>query len=208
MILAMYVPTLFALGIVVMVRLLTGIRISHFTEDPAQIMGAPFYVGILSNVGVLLWCSCAAICYFASRALAKAAADREWRLYFFAAGIVTTILLVDDFFQVHEQILRNYLHVPEKAIFGSYVIMMVWLMAKFWKTIMKTDFLLLLLAYGLFALSLIFDLMPHGPSGHYLLEDGAKLAGIVTWFTYFARVASREVAGRLGGSNRATDPFQ
>ena len=35
-----------------------------FTRDPLSIVGAPVYIGILSNLGILFWAAGATICFF------------------------------------------------------------------------------------------------------------------------------------------------
>ena len=45
--------------------------ISHFTRDPLRIAEAPLYYGIVSNIGILFWCTSAVICLFTSAILCK-----------------------------------------------------------------------------------------------------------------------------------------
>ncbi len=64
---AVYTPTFLALVILVVVSLqTTGIPIAYLTRDSAAAAEAPFYAGIYSNIGILFWCSAAAICLFSA----------------------------------------------------------------------------------------------------------------------------------------------
>jgi hypothetical protein len=47
----------------------TGIPTTDFTRDPTALMGAPFYTGWVSTVGVLLWAAAAAIALFVASLL-------------------------------------------------------------------------------------------------------------------------------------------
>ena len=54
------------------------------------------YFGFFSNLGVLLWCSAASVCLFASMLLIQRKADRHQILFLVSAGIFTGLLLFDD----------------------------------------------------------------------------------------------------------------
>ena len=60
---------------------------------------------------------------------------------------------------------------------------------------MRTEFSLLLLALIFFAISIAVDQVKghiHIPA-YYTYEDGSKLFGILSWFSYFVRLAMREL---------------
>jgi hypothetical protein len=59
-----YLPALAALLGVGLLAWITGQRPWYFTSDPFVLGHLPFYAGILSNVGILLWSASAAICFF------------------------------------------------------------------------------------------------------------------------------------------------
>jgi hypothetical protein len=101
--------------------------------------------------------------------------------------------LLDDLFLLHEEVFPYYLNIPEKLVFVGYGMIISLYLVKFRKIILKTEFLFLILAFGFLGLSVIIDLLPIatrllGNQGEFLLEDGFKLMGIISWFTYFARV--------------------
>ena len=43
-----------------------GMALAHFTRDPLAVMGGAAYIGVLSNVGIVLWISAAAAALTAS----------------------------------------------------------------------------------------------------------------------------------------------
>ena len=61
-----YLPALAVLVGIAFAALATGRRAWFFTNDPFVLGNLPFYAGILSNFGILLWSATAAICFFAS----------------------------------------------------------------------------------------------------------------------------------------------
>ena len=70
------------------------------------------------------------------------------------------------------------------------------------KAILANDSLLLILALVFFTVSVAadFDMLP---GGGFTVEDGAKLMGIVSWFTYFVRFSAREARSfRAGGGSQ------
>ncbi|MCX9011035.1 MAG: hypothetical protein OIN66_07930 [Candidatus Methanoperedens sp.] len=189
-----YVLTLSILFIVVTIHQQTKTSISDLTRDPASVMGAPFYVGLLSNIGILLWSASAAICLFCSAVLRKDTNNRELPLFLLFSGIITSIFLLDDLFFFHENIYPAYFNVSEKTVYLAYAIIVSLYLVRFRVTIFGTEFLLLLFAFVFFGLSVILGMkLIDLPASYYLFKDGAKLFGIVTWSTYFTRIGLRHV---------------
>jgi len=186
--LIVYAISFFILLGVLIVNLQYNIPISNFTRDPTAIMNAPFYIGIVSNLGILLWSFSAAVCFFCFAILRKDANNKELISFLFFSGIITSILMLDDLFLFHEQIFPVYLQISEKYVLFGYGIILLLYLARFMRIILKTEFLLLLFAIGFFSLSLIWDLeLFHSPAP-FLFEDGFKLFGIFSWFAYFIRI--------------------
>jgi len=113
---AVYILTLAVLCVFAILSLQTEIPISYFTRDPSAIMGAPFFIGLFSNVGILFWCSSAAICLFTFAVLRKDFDNRELSSFFLFSGLITSILLLDDLFLFHEEVCLKYLHIPEEVV--------------------------------------------------------------------------------------------
>lgn len=194
-----YIPALLALLALALGSRLAGISISYFTRDPSAIMGAPFYIGLLSNLGILLWCSAAVICLFSFIIFRGVVKHAEFSSFFLFSSVLTAILLFDDLFLIHESVFPQYLNIPEKLFYVSYVIALIAYLARFRKTILKTEFLLLLLALNFFGLSIITDLFQQTfhllrPGLANLIEDFSKFLGILSWCTYFVRVCTKQVS--------------
>ena len=192
-----YIPTVVVL---IIIKLQNVISVRHLTRDPLAIVKQPFYLGIISNLGILLWCSAAAICFFTFVVLRKDFEQRIPKSFLLFSGLVTSVLLFDDFFLLHEDFFPNYLLVPEKIAYLGYGIMLSLYLIGFRKVILRTEFIPLLLAIGWFGFSVLVDSgkipLPssiRGGEGEFLLEDGSKLLGIVSWFVYYTMVCIKQV---------------
>lgn len=186
---AVYTPVIVLFAII---SLQTKIPVPNLTRDPLAITKAPFYFGAISNIGILFWCSAVAICFFSFRLLSDIGRNKEFQRFFLFSGGITSILLLDDLFLVHEAVFPYYLNLPEKLAFVGYGMIISLYLIKVRKTILKTEFILLNLAFCFLGLSVTIDFFPiftrlFGNEGEFLLEDGFKLLGIISWFTYFAR---------------------
>lgn len=169
----------------------SGIPISHFTRDPASVMNAHFYTGILSNIGILFWCIAATTCLFACLLLIKLRGETAEAYFLLYFGTLSAMLLIDDFFLLHE-ILSDLIFKSERLVYLMYMLILGYGLVYFRQLILRTDFKLLTISLGFFSASVVFDLLPEGWSAwHHLLEDGAKFMGIVVWCNYFAKISWR-----------------
>jgi len=180
-------PVVLALGGLALVRKFTGIPLPVFMEDPAATMETPFYVGIVSNVGILLWCASAAICFFCAAILLRDKDDRNRQTFFFCSGLMLSLLLLDDLFMMHESILPDYLGIPQNLVQASYVAMALLYVWRFWKMIFNAHHTMLFLAFGLLGFSVLCDVVPFRVTAHLLFEEGSKLLGITSFLIYFAK---------------------
>jgi hypothetical protein len=164
-----------------------------FTGDPAAITNQPFYLGAFSNIGILFWCAASTICFFASALLKDLPNKIQDRRFLFNSGLVTTLLLLDDLFLLHEDVLPRKFGIPEKMVYVAYAVIVAFYLLRFSKNIVQTNFIPLFLAFGLFAMSVLNDktkfFIDYSQDLHSVAEDGSKLLGIFCWFIYFAVVS-------------------
>lgn len=193
-ILMIYIPTFLVLLTVGFISWRTSIPIMDFTRDPASILDAPVYLGIISNIGILFWAAGATVCFFSAAIINQV--KHESRAFYFLlfGGIITTILLADDFFLFHERIFPQYLNTSESQAFLIYLLILLAYLIIFRKKIMTTDFMLLGLSLLGFAMSAIVDeIFVDHFRGKFLAEDGFKLLGILTWAAYFMTVGITDI---------------
>lgn len=198
-----YIPIVILLTLVALVGYYQDISVAVFTRDPAvtviESKISPFidpkynpFLGIVSQVGVLFWCITASLCIFCSRIISqKNYLANSWTDFLRFFGFLTLILLLDDLFLLHESVIPELFKIPEKITYLGYMSLCIWGLIKFRQVILKTEWIILLLSFFWFFCSIITDSLPFLRSFYYiqyLLEDGFKLLGIVSWFYYFLRV--------------------
>ena len=171
--------------IIVVLALQTFVPFDRLSRDPLAVVGrsGAFHLGFLSNVGVLLWCATAAICLYGAARLHAHGLSPASASFLAYAGLLTGLLLLDDFFMLHEAA-NLYLGLKNVAFYMPYVLLMIGYVAWFRSTILSLGWGLLLLSVALFALSIAVDFLGSSATmsqGYWLLEDGAKFIGIAAW---------------------------
>ena len=140
-----------------------------------------FYYGAVSNLGVLMWASTAAICLFAAAVLAFSHGFSNDARALLLAGLLTGWLCVDDLFMMHEGIFM-IVGIPQWATIALYLGLTVTYLTTSWRVMAGGNLPLLGLALGLFAVSAGADLIIHSTDNTIILiEDGAKFIAIAAW---------------------------
>jgi hypothetical protein len=180
----------FFIGSAYLVHAVTQAPIPILTRDPAATFDAPPYVGMLSNATMLVWTAAATICLFAAGATRS---DQAVRRFLFFAGLFTAVLLLDDLYMIHEVLAPEYLGIPEKVVYVIYAMAAFFWLSKYRNVIRATDYRLLMLALFFLGSSVGIDILDSRGwfpiDSPYLLEDGAKIAGVIFWLAYFTRTA-------------------
>lgn len=175
----------FLISLIALLRFWKGVPISSLTRDINAVAGVPFYIGFFSQIGIFFWVASVSICLFSARILSKRKKNSPFRNFLFFSGLLTLLLALDDIFLLHEEVFPDYLGVPEKVVFASYGVLVLFLLVKFYKTILRTDFIVLAMAFFFFGFSVISDFLTIPGLNQFLVEDSAKMVGIVSWFFYF-----------------------
>ncbi|VXD11309.1 membrane hypothetical protein [Planktothrix serta PCC 8927] len=196
-----YISAVVVLMIAIIVGRIAGLTSYVLISDPAESNHLSPYTGLISNLCILGWGASAAICIFTAFVTQlNEYFYQRWFKFFLISGIFSTWLGLDDLLQIHESIgeflgelagannplLDNLLEgVVFIIYFGLFVVYTVY----FRKHIQRTEYLFLILAFGLFAFSIAIDTLISDTafSGKYLLEKTPKFLGIVSWLIYFSR---------------------
>lgn len=191
----LYFLPLLLLCAVIFASLQLSIPIGMFTRDPAYIANFSPLIGVTSNIGVLLWSASATVCLFSWTILRHRLNKLWFATFLLSSGLITTLLLLDDFFMLHEYIFPHYLGINEKIVIVGYVGLILFWLITFKKCIFKTEYFILAIALGFFGMSLFIDVFQDYVqivlgSWRILFEDGFKLLGIVGWLGYFIRCCS------------------
>lgn len=200
--LLIYIPILLGLSALVLVNLKADIPLRIFFIDTVAEFNAPMYIGLLSNFGVLLWCGAASVCLFGGWLTFGCPDKRELTWFLICSGLISALLMFDDLYLLHEEVLPDHMYIPQKWVFVGYGGLVLAFLIRFRQMIVGTDFLLLLIAFGFFSLSVFVDLFVTSEEififgslpGRHLIEDGFKLFGIVNWSVYFVRTCIQKVS--------------
>jgi len=155
------------------------------SKEPAESLNAPRYVGYFAYLVVLVWAVGATSGVLTGAVMARS--GPRWLSWFYlAAGLFTGMLLLDDFFMVHENLYR--IGLPEEVLYAFYGLFAVVFLWRFRSAIAERDGILLVALAGAFlALSGAVDFV--GTGTRHALEDGAKAAGASIWVVFIVRSA-------------------
>jgi hypothetical protein len=197
-----FLPAFIYIGILGLIANLNGIKFGFLSQDPIQLLNAKPYIGIISYTGIILWCSVTAILLFSAKTCRSAGSAPSNVAFLFWAGIFSLVLLIDDLFMFHDMIMPDYFNIDDKFFFASYLVSLLLLVYFHYKILLKSDYILLILAVMFFGASGFIDVfIRFGLNVPYsgVFEDGAKFMGIVAWFSYFTRVSDAMVTGLYEG---------
>lgn len=110
----------------------------------------------ISDIGVILWCVTASVCSFAALLL-RNNQEKDVHLFLLYSALLTTYLLLDDFFQIHEHYLDYQLGINEKIVYMALGIAAFTLVIKFRQTILQTNYIVILMGLWFLAISVASD---------------------------------------------------
>jgi hypothetical protein len=219
----LYIPVALLFVLVgLLSRTVDNASLAFFLRDIVATGKLPFFAGFVAQLAGLLWAASLAVCLFAaslavclfslyvlSRQKGNFASAKRLLLL---GGVLTAALLLDDIFLFHEEIAPFYLHINEKLVVASYGILGIIFVYANWREILRSEYLILMLALGLFAISILLDALPiddfhlryFWEQLEMFMEDGTKFAGIATWLTYFVRYAQQQITTAHPGSTTSS----
>ena len=129
---------------------------------------------MLSNLGALVW-MVEAVLALVGRSTSSDPAERQM---FLAGATIGLVLLIDDFFLIHDW-LHMHNRLVEQALIALYFISIVLLVGRFRLALGPVAVVGLTVAFGFLSASAGLDLLFNDLD--QLVEDGMKFLGICTW---------------------------
>ncbi|MBE9030508.1 oxidase [filamentous cyanobacterium LEGE 11480] len=161
-----------------------GFTLMEILRDPAQQSGQSSFLGFLSNIGVWLWVSSTAICFFS---LFNSKSSIRGKEMVFLVGTFSSILAVDDFFMIHDR------YVDQKLCYLAYALTAGALLVRHFRKIIAVDSFSFILAGTLLALSIGTDLIqsriPLPYSIVQVFEEGFKFVGGAVWLYFCSQIS-------------------
>jgi len=161
-------------------------------DNNSYIHCCQYWLGAVSNIGILVWAGTAGALFIAFSANLLRAGNTRVRNFLLIAFLLTTLLAVDDMFQFHEQ--EKLLGDLKGEVFLYPLFIALMFLYGYYREIARTAYVaVLLLAGGLFGLSLLADQLMAQGGYTVLLEDSVKLLGIFLWSAYHLMIAVETV---------------
>lgn len=160
--------------------------------DQGAVADVPWYAGMLSNVGYIVW-TVAATAALGGGWVATQTRRPSAGRFLFAGSSATVVLLLDDMFRLHSDLLPNVLGVPKPLAMLIVVTPALAWLAIFNTEVARTRWLVLGSSLGMLFGSIIADQVLAAGDTSLLVEDGAKFLGVLAWMLYFV-LTSNDIA--------------
>jgi hypothetical protein len=188
-----FAPSFFVLCVAAAVGAVGGITMDRLTRDVVAIAGIHPLSGILSNLGILLWCVTASVCLFVVVTIRRKAPRSHFH-FLLTSALLSGWLLFDDLFLFHEILAKRYLGFSEAIVLFVLEMLIVTYLLVFKNTILKTNYYILIVALVFLGASALADAILGRwlrRLGHwqFLFEDGMKWMGISFWCSYYVTTA-------------------
>lgn len=187
-----FVPPILFLMCMAVLSLVKGVSFDKFSRDPLQILEAKPYIGVISSIGVLFWTATSAILFYTLKISYMQKRSGQHLYFLFWSGLLTTMMLFDDLLMLHDVIFPGYLSLDERVFYCFYGFSVIALFYFYRKIILRSDYVLFILAFVFLGGAVIIDLLlilGLKLTNEYLVEDGLKFLGIIAWFAYFTRTS-------------------
>ena len=162
------------------------IKLSLVVRDLAQTCGYPIGVGMISNIGILLWGSAASICLFTAFA---DNINKESSKLLLLGGLFSGLLCIDDFFLLHDR------YIGPDFLNLTYLAISIFLLVRFRRILKKIGLFNLIISILLLGLSVFFDgviqqIFNQSYDITQLIEEGFKFLGIACWLNFWCKASS------------------
>ena len=171
----------------------TTVSLDDLFLSPANLTGAPWYTGALSNLGIFVWTL--GVAFASAGAWVARRAGRPDAAKFLTVGACATVILVfDDIFAIHSSVFNDIPGLPKSVAQLIIVAPTLYWAMRYLGDIRRTRFVVLFAGFASLAGSVLVDLsgLFQGETA-LLIEDGLKFLGILAWSQYFAMTA-RDIA--------------
>ena len=165
---------------------LYNIKLSLVVRDLAQTCGYPVGVGMISNIGILLWGATAAICLFTTF---SENINRESSKLLLLGGVFSGLLCIDDFFLLHDR------YIGPDFLNLTYLAISIFLLIRFRGILKEIGLFNLVISILFLGLSIFFDgviqqLFNQNYQLTQLVEEGFKFLGISCWLNFWCKASS------------------
>ena len=163
-----------------------NIKLNLVVRDLAQTCGYPIGVGMISNIGILLWGAAASICLFTTF---SEGINRESSRLLLLGGIFSSLLCIDDFFLLHDR------YIGPDFLNLTYLSISIFLLVRFQRILKNIGLFNLIISILFLGLSIFFDgviqqVFNQSYQLTQLIEEGFKFIGITCWLNFWCKASS------------------
>lgn len=193
-----------ALGFTCLAAVALRGNVGELLLDPAYASGGAWYMGVISQMGILAW-SVGTVAAAGAGWMAAESGRPDAARFMRRAAVTSGVLLTDDLLELHAVLNRTF-HIPKVGMELVVLAPLAWWLVRYRRDILRTRYQLLaasLLANGT---SFVVDALLHPGMADIgvLFEDGPKFLGTLAWATYFVMTA-RDIARSAVRSARRAD---
>jgi len=164
-----------------------GIQTLLVIRDLAQTCETPLGIGLLSNIGYLLWMAAAAIALFVALSGTTQVHGRVRQLLL-CGGSLSMLLCLDDMFLLHDR------YIGSSFLYSLYAISALLILFRFRRDVQAIGGGSFVLSVVFLGLSLLVDQLQDAIAIPYsqlqLIEEGFKFLGIATWLAFWCQAAA------------------
>ena len=165
---------------------LYNIKLSLVVRDLAQTCGYTIGVGMISNIGILIWGAAASICLFTA---SSQSINRESSKLLLLGGIFSSLLCIDDLFLLHDR------YIGPDFLNLTYLAMSIFLLVRFLRILKIVGLFNFLISILFLGLSIFFDgviqqIFNQSYELTQLFEEGFKFIGIACWLNFWCKASS------------------
>jgi hypothetical protein len=174
------------------------IPFSHFSRDILAVLQAKdrLYIGLFSNIGGFFWAASFGVCLFSYFLWRNIYPNQHRATFFLWGAFFTVILYTDDMFLMHDAFFPS-IGISGRTFVITYGGLLLVYLGLSYRQIFESPFIFLILAFGFFGLSLSADTkilekilakisLHLSENTLYVVEDGCKLLGIISWLSYYS----------------------
>ena len=162
------------------------IKLTLVIRDLAQTCGYPIGVGMISNIGILLWGAAASICLFTTF---SEIINRESSKLLLLGGLFSGLLCIDDFFLLHDR------YIGPDFLNLTYLAISILILIRFKGLLRKIGLFNLVISILFLGLSIFFDgviqqIFNQSYELTQLIEEWFKFLGIACWLNFWCKASS------------------
>ena len=165
---------------------LYDIKLTLVVRDLAQTCGYPIGVGMISNIGILLWGAASSICLFTAF---SGNINSDSSKLLLLGGAFSGLLCIDDFFLLHDR------YVGPDFLNFTYLAISILILVRFRRILKEIGLFNLVISILFLGLSIFFDgviqqIFNQSYELTQLIEEWFKFLGIVCWLNFWCKASS------------------